>query len=283
MSIDYEKNDYAKIGNFTNVVMEYRKGRVFDGVIAIHHRIDELITKVALAHPEWILVSDNPYTSPPVVCDFRIYEDGDRLGRIRLDSMYSSDPKYEIDNQRIRDKRARHGGMKTNNLKKALKIIDENMYGKTFGERVSQAQALASSTISNGKWRRQRLFNNVAEPLMPKLMAYFMDNFEKVGGELIGYGATKTQIDAVMRPYEDNQIAQSIEMTKGMTIVTYKDDYIALDKNDATAVATCKSHELSADIRGKLGILKTCDVVGDPEIIENVGMRIDTNVFFVLK
>ena len=60
MTIDYKKFNYVKIGHYTNLMGEISKERTESGPVKLCPFMEPLISKLALTHPEWTIVGENP-------------------------------------------------------------------------------------------------------------------------------------------------------------------------------------------------------------------------------
>lgn len=281
--IDYTKNDYIKFGAYTNVVLERTKGLSAPEGLVIHDTICDLVRKVALAHPEWTLVGQDAYGySPCRVSDFRVYEGDEEVGRFYADRYSHGESRITIDNKRIRSQRVKRGGMATSDMKKAFKAIERNFSSKTLTERVVEASEAVRDSIQNNTWRKTRVFNNLMERIQYPLAAYLVEHMDEIAPVLIAKGAPAEAFVDLPAARETAAAMKQMEPAKGTTIITHGTSYIVMDQNAGTNAVVRQAHELSNDMRGKLGILKTCDVMEYPDPIENVGVRINANTFFIL-
>lgn len=288
--IDYNKNTYVKIGNFTNVVNEIPKENITDtnknAPSFFHGFLDPLVDKLALTHPEWMLVGEdswyNHYNQRFTVKRFRVYEDGEEIGSIIFDD-YKGE-KFRIRNRRISNAMRKRSAMETKDLKKALKIIEDNFSSKTLSERIMEAANSVGSATSNGTWRKRRTFDEAASKVMPAFMAYFMTNPEQVRPILESYGAPSSALDRLATDYtafkEIEAISAARNANAGTTVILHQDRFILIRDSDPTNPQTLTASQLPPEMSAKIGVLKIID--GDEQTIESVGMRVNATTFYLL-
>lgn len=288
--IDYNKNTYVKIGNFTNVVNEIPKDQITDtnrnAPSFFHGFLDPLVDKLALTHPEWMLVGEgswyNHYNQRFTVKRFRVYENGEEIGSISLDD-YKGE-KFRIRNRRISNAMRKRSAMETKDFKKALKIIEDNFSSKTLDERISEAANNVSSAVNNNVWRKRRAFDESATKVMPALMSYLMDNAEQVRPILESYGAPSSALDRLTGEYvawkDVNALSNARNANAGTTVILHQDRYTLIPDKDKNNPQTLTASQLQPEMSAKIGILKIID--GDEQVIESVGMRINATTFYLL-
>ena len=285
--IDYSKHSYVKIDSFTNVVNEIPTHKVQDeGKSIIHGRLWQVIYDLSLRHPEWQFVGEDSWWNHTMeafdVKRFRIYEDFDQIGTIKIDTW--SNEKFEIKNDRIRGVMTKRNHKTTTDPKKAIKIVEQFFKSKTLPERVREAQSTATSAVSNRAWTANREFNTVIEKLAPALAAYVTLNMHSLRPTLEAFGAPSTALDALIERNEERKLTGYIQNVRnqsaGVLVMLHGDKYVLMDDRAGEEPQVVSASQLNDDMRGKMGILK---VVEDNDVIESVGMRINPTTFYVVR
>lgn len=283
MSIDYNKNSYTKVGNYTNVVNELDKLKDEKlGQHIIQNDFEPLIQKLALRHPEWTFVGMESmfgnHSNAYIIRNFRVYEGAEQLGQIWLNTWRET--KFEIRNPRIARSMSKRNYKSTKDVDKAIKIVESEFQTKTPPEAVVEAMSKASAAASDAVWRARREFDNLWGKLTPIVLAYIIPNMDAIRPILEALGATPTQLDALVPMNEKvkaaRDVAESRSNENGTLVVLYGDRYIVRTK-DNTEILTAS--QLSEDVRTKLGVLK---LVEDDAVIASFGHRVSSTIFYLL-
>lgn len=284
--IDYTNYTYAKIGNFTNVMVEIGKEKNTPQRIDIHHYLDRLIGKVSLEHPEWQFLGTDGYYGAGdvyVVNRFEVYEDNDKIGAIAFDGYNERTYKWVFHNERIRNARIRRGGMATGDLKKARKIIEEFFFAKTESEARAEAFRDARSVITNQHYQANRDFVSAADRLTPSVHRLLLAEYEDMRLRLLNYGATEDKLDKLVEAHaareREAQLYTAIEANVGYVMIQRGNQYVALSPQTGDVVHRATNAELTPDVAAKLGILK---MLTPKETVPDVGVRISSNTFYIL-
>lgn len=286
MTIEYNKNTYVKLDNFSNVVNEIPTHKAHgDGKSIIYGQLWELIYKLALRHPEWQFVGEDSWydTSKEafVVKRFRIYEGPDVLGSVSIETW--RDVKFEIRNHRIHAAMAKRNHKSTKDVSKAVKIVEEFFKSKTLTERVGEARNAVAGAVSNQLWGATREFNNVMEKLSPALVTYVTLNLPTLRPILESYGAPASALDMLIDKNEPRKVLELMNRARhnrvGTTVMLHGDKYVLLRDTDPDRAEIVAASQLTDDMRGKLGVLK---IVDDNAAIESIGMRINSTTFYLL-
>lgn len=290
MTIDYKTNNYVKIGNYTNLVGEIPKARTETGPVKLCPFMEPLITKLALTHPEWTIVGSQPrwHINEEFfqVQKFTIYAGHEIVGRINRDGWRDSgeDYKYEIFNERVRQARERSGGMRTKDMKKALKAIDGFFAPTTDEERRSKAVSNMGSHLQSAAWKAQRELNEVFISVIPAMANYIVSNMDELRPALEERGVGASTLDklaAKLEPYNSMaEISAARSSKTGTTVVLVEDRYMLIPDNDPANPMVVTSQQLDPAMAGKIAILKVYDNDEDP--LDGVGMRLNSYTFYVL-
>ena len=290
MTIDYKKNNYVKVGHYTNLLAQIDKLRIETGPVKLCPFMDPLMSKLALMHPEWTIVGIDPrwHINDEFfqVQKFVIYAGHEVVGRINRDGWRDNaeDYKYEIFNERVRLARERSGGMRTKDMKKALKAIDGFFAPTTNEERRSKAINDMGGHITSAIWKTQRELNDVFSGIIPAMANYIASNLEELRPVLISHGMGEPKLDklvAKLEPYNSmNQINTARNDKTGTTVVLVEDRYMLIHDSDQLAPVVVTSQQLDPVMAGKIGILKVFD--NTEEALAGVGMRLNSYTFYVL-
>ena len=289
MTIDYKKFNYVKIGHYTNLMGEISKERTETGPVKLCAFMEPLISKLALMHPEWTIVGENPrwHINDEFfqVQKFSIYAGHELVGRVLRDGWRDSgeDYKYEIFNERVRQARERSGGMRTKDMKKALKAIDGFFAPTTDAERRSKAVSEMGSHISNMVWKTQRELSDVFSGVIPAMANYVASNLEELRPALASYGVGEPILDKLVTKLEPYNAMQQVNAARnnrtGTLVVLVEDRYMLIHDSDPDP-RVVTSQQLDPAMAGKIGILKVYD--NDTEALDGVGMRLNSYTFYVL-
>ena len=290
MTIDYKANNYVKVGNYTNLMAQISKKRTETGPAKLCPFMEPLITKLALTHPEWTIVGYDPRWH---INDgffrlerFAIYTGHELVGRILRDGWRDdrSDYKYEIFNDRVRQTRERSGGMRTKDMKKALKAIDGFFAPTTDEERRGKAVTEMGSHLQSAAWKAQRELNDVFTNVIPAMANYIASNLTELRPVLASYGVGEATLDRLatrLEPYNVMvQISTARSSKSGTTVVLVEDRYMLIPDNDIANPVVVTSQQLDPSMAGKIGILKVFD--NTDEALAGVGMRLNSYTFYVL-
>lgn len=290
MTIDYKTHNYVKIGNYTNLMAEIPKTRTEAGPAKLCPFMEPLMTKLALTHPEWTIVGSQPRWRIDdgffQVRQFTIYAGHEVVGRINRDGWRDdgSDYKYEIFNDRVRQTRERSGGMRTKDMKKALKAIDGFFAPTTTEERRSKACTEMQSHLQSAGWKAQRELNDVFISVIPAMANYIASNLAELRPALASYGVGESVFDKLatrLEPYNNMAQINAARISKtGTTVVLVEDRYMLIPDSDPHNPVDVTSQQLDPSMAGKIGILKVFD--NTEEALAGVGMRLNPYTFYVL-
>jgi len=289
MTIKYNDYDYVKVGHYSNVVMELRKERAFKDCdkVQLCSFMEQLIYKVALQHPEWTFVSEDPTWASVGEFwrgyRFRIYAANELMGHIRRDGYYEDSFKYEVYSDRIAKKRLRRGGMCTKDLKKAIKAINEGFQPKTLDERKHKALSEMDSHKQNLDWRTTRVMSDNISQMLPALASYIGLNYEEMRPVLSAFGASTNALDALPKNLERCKGVWQLRVVRqnkaGTTVVLIDDRYMLIPDADHSASTVVTASQLSDDMSRKIGVLKL--FTDTEEVLEDIGLRMDETTFYV--
>ena len=289
MTIDYKRFNYVKVGHYTNLMAQISKERSENGPVKLCPFMEPLMSKLALMHPEWTIVGVDPrwhindafYQAQK----FIIYAGHEIVGRINRDGWRDNaeDYKYEIFNERVRLARERSGGMRTKDMKKALKAIDGFFAPTTDEERKGKAITEMHSHIQSAVWKTHRELNDVFSGVIPAMANYIASNLEELRPVLVSHGMGEPKLDRLVAKLEPYNAMAQINTARndktGTTVVLVEDRYMLIPDNVLTHTVVT-SQQLDPVMAGKIGILKVFD--NTEEALTGVGMRLNSYTFYVL-
>jgi hypothetical protein len=288
MTIDYKKHNYVKIGHYTNLLAQISKARTETGPAKLCPFMEPLISKLALTHPEWTIIGIEPRWHMNdgfyQLERFTIYAGHEVVGRILRDGWQGHDYKYEIFNERVRLARERSGGMRTKDMKKALKAIDGFFAPTTNEERRSKAINDMGGHITSAVWKTQRELAESFSGIISAMANYVGSNLEELRPILVSYGANPLSLDKIvakLEPHNNMVQINTARNNKTGTIVALMDDrYMLIHDSDQGNPVVVTPQQLDPIMAGKIGILKVFD--NNEEPLEGVGMRVSASTFYVL-
>jgi hypothetical protein len=279
------------MGHYTNVIAELGKARVPNAANATIHMcsfMEPLISKLALMHPEWTIVGNDAYYNSNketyTVHRFAVYEGTEMAGRIHRDGWSEDNFKYELFNERVEKSRAKRGGMRTKDMKKALKAIDGFFAPTTAEERRSKAVTEMGSHLQSAAWKAQRELNDVFSGVIPAMANYIASNLTELRPVLTSYGVGEPILDRLATRLEPYNIMVQINAARssktGTTVVLVEDRYMLIPDSDPANPMVVTSQQLDPSMAGKIAILKVFD--NTDEALADVGMRLNSYTFYVL-
>lgn len=291
MTIEYNRNHYVKVGNYSNVVMELDKTRVTPDAntkVILCSFMEQLIYKVALQHPEWTIVAiDAMWTTQAETWrshKFNVYRGSEYIGMLRRDGYYEDSYKYEVYNDRIANVRRKRGGICSKDLKKTLKTIAGHFKPRSHEELRRKALSDMASHRSNVAWRSNRAANEMLSRMAPSLLAYLTTNMSSVRGELETLGISPVLLDSLPGHLEKIKGMADVEAAArnrtGTTVLLLDDRYMLIPDADIDNPQIVTASQLSPDMSRKIGVLKLFE--DSEEALEGIGMRYDAKTFYLV-
>ncbi len=254
--------------------------------------LDEIMWKVITENPTWEfkvheyygqVKSETMDTRPRItVSKFTVFKDGEEIGKIDRDYRYDQGGHvFSITSNAIRNERERISSYRTKDAKKALAAIKKTFSNKSVGERVNEAYAEATSTISRQTSRKRGDHQSALHSLVPLMKAFAFvqhpDEFKKYAvhsgqahqlAKLREAEAEMLTVTDIESKFKSDKGTSLVLLSSGKYLVKTGDDIQLYDDNT-----------LPLDMRGKLGMLK---LVEPEQMIEGVGCRATTEVFVLL-
>jgi hypothetical protein len=259
-----------------------------------HPALEPVILAVALFKPTWRFEADDPsrvlladeHTAMQYCC-FRVYEDGELLGRINREYA-RRDYKIMVQNERIDSKRERGRGYCTEDPKKAIARIKKEFGRLSTQERLDKASEAASNYVGNAYDRMHYQHREYKASVVAAANKYVMGPGFEVFMEYVRRELPQEQQDLI---FVSNEKANAVhaEMAimadirarlgaseKSALVVRDFGEYIV---RIGSAVNLCTDNDLPEFLKGKLGLLK---LVEKEHFIEGVGCRVTDEIFVVV-
>lgn len=286
MFIDDIKNRYTYLNSMKNVVHEETLDRIENPtrVIRINQEIEPVLDKLMRERPTWRFKCDQRYfhgDGPFYATSFTIFDGDEALGTLRMEAHWrDSTTRYYFDNFRLTQARQRNGSNYTTKPDIAAKRIVKAFHLKTAKERSSDAFGEVRKAV-------QEVCANTSYPLRRAktmiendLLEYALRNWEAIKPHL----PKAADIDMPVLIKADKESADL-----STALHTQAGCSVRLEANDTYLVSRIESDGYSAEtftdatlpeyVRGVLGLLK---LVEDKRYIPDVGLRINSKLYFVM-
>jgi hypothetical protein len=278
-AIDYNRFDYAKLGTYKNVMVRWEKGEV-QKPVTVSPFISPLVDRLALHHGNWTIIGDAMRWHDSLHV-FNVFEDGEYIGYF-AESNHRGSKAVDMTSRTI-DRSLWRGRYKTTgDLKKAYKIIKDNFVTLDFGDRASAVSSRARAAMTNAAHKMGKDVTNIYDKLRSPLLCYLYHNIASVGPALEAFGADAHLINSFRAAYTEMKVGEqgkaAVDNNTGMTVVPYKDRFIVCIPKQEPVLMT--QTELPEMLRTKMAMLKLMD--RDNVILEDVGIRTDGNVFYIM-
>ena len=278
-AIDYSRYDYVKFGTYKNVMIRWDKGDV-QKPVTIMSFVSPLVEKLALYHGNWTIIGDGMRWRDDVYT-FNVYEDGEHIGYF-AESAHRGSKAVDMTSRTI-DRSLWRGRYKTTgDLKKAYKIIKDNFVTLDFADRALNVTRRGSGAMTNIAYKMGRDVTNIYDKLRSPLMCYLYHNISSIGPALEAIGASAHEVNSFRTAYEEMKLGEhgkaAVDNDTGVTVTPFKDRFIVCIPKQEPVLMT--QTELPETLRTKMAMLKLMDQ--DNVILEDVGIRTDGNVFYIM-
>lgn len=291
MTIDHTKFDYYEV-HPTNRKLLARTGK---GDTQLEYGVEKhmaaLVHKISLRNPNWVFVG-NAYgrssEGDRLLFGFRMYDDKEDLGIVRVEFNNHGVPTYLMDNPRLVRERKKGNFTRTIDANKALKIISKNFGGKRTDELVNEALSSVKSQISVidhvAKTKKDRLFYRDAPYFLEQ---HIMANWETMRPILIAAGMSIERVDEMPVRYEAAYHAKvmcnALHTDAGSLVLIRGDDYIVTCECDGRtgpqATKIYSTDTLPTALKRGIACLKMAEM---DMFIHGVGIRFKPDTYFVL-
>lgn len=256
----------------------------------VDERVEMLLADLSRKRPQWVFVTFG-YGNPHLdgihrnFSSFTIEDDGEVLGTIETEKDWrNGETVFCLHNKRLNSKRERNGPTKTRKRDKAGKLILANYYLKTIPELASEAASKTSALLDKIKrdviYLHDRTIGGLGAALSRVLVDY-PEITEQVRRHLPHTEASKLDAlpDVCGRKRAVHTIWKELGTKKGVTIRVRGSKYHVIWAGASDAIHSFDQDAVPEHIRQGIGMLK---LMNPEELIEDVGVRVDANTFFLI-
>jgi len=244
--------------------------------------LEPLIEELAIKHPEWKFEHEyarrNHVGNGEVVWVYermKVVDKYEVLGQIGIDYMRSG-KRFWINNHRVEGMRERGSGVKTTDIKKAIRHVDKFFGRKNLNEKLAEARDKARNVIENISRTKYYEYQGVWNAIQNDARKYIAENIQAFMAATNNASAEKFPV-AVQELDHTNNVREMTNSNKSYLVFIDGMNYsVSLGQSLPQLMA---SEELPAFIRRGVGMLK---LVEDGVLITNIGFRVDESTFVVL-
>jgi hypothetical protein len=267
-----------------NVILEMHddgKGGKVEGVVDTY--LEPLIEELALKHPEWKFEHENArrklvegggigWTYERI----KITDKYEQLGKIGLDYVRTG-KRFWISNHRVEAMRERGSGVKTTDIKKAIRHVEKFFGRKSLDEKLTEAKQLARSVVEDVARDKFYKFRNTWGVLENEARLFIAENIEAFKAAT-SYPAEAERFTEVVNELEhSNNVRDMLHQSKTYLVFIDGMNYsVSLGQSQPEIMS---SEKLPDFIRRGVGMLK---LVERGSIITNIGVRVAEDTFIVL-
>ncbi len=286
MFIDDIKNRYTYLNSMKNIVYEEALDRpeTVGREIILHDALPAVLDRLMKERPTWrYKCTKHLYGHNPRVNELIIYDNDEELGKLWIENHWRDETiRYFFDNFRLKQTRQRHMPTFSTKPDVAAKRIVKAFHLKTPKERAAdafkEAQPVIGGIFNDTSWP----FRRAKSALEDKLFEYAARNWDTIKHHL-GVDTTKLDLPALAEAfYEGLRMNEAYGNNEGVTVrIETNGAYLVSrkDANGAIDAVTYTDASLTDHLRGALGLLKLMDIKG---YIDGVGVRVNTNLYFVM-
>lgn len=276
------KNEYFYPMGGTGVVLEVDKALVVPGrhsSAVVHTDMTRFIDALRAKRPTWRFKSTEYVHGVEGfrLLNFDVYEGNEQLGRVWLETNWrSGDTRYCLNNHRIEASKQRGHGSFSTKVAVATKKVLDSFSVKSLAELAISTNKSMYEVVRYAAIARNSNALLARRKAAEALSDYIVDNWE----QLRGYAGNAGKVDLPeLRQLEVEASAiRDAYMNNGGTKVAMHGEQMLMwrDMDDAKLVGWAA---LTDKQRANLGILKLVD---NKTLIDGIGMRTDTDTFFLL-
>lgn len=253
----------------------------------VHPFMRPLVEGLAKKHPTWHFVSRNYGESVNgnyyQYSKFTIMEHGEELGWVNREKHWRThEESYTFDGPRMRSKRSRGNYTRTKDLKKALKLINTDVYGRTLAERAESARELGPRKAFSAAYRVKATYEREALILQNPLVQFALDNWDTFAARTPENAQHARAMAALKDGYEANRgtapISESVAHKKGVTVLEVRDAYYALPDRVPDAIQPYTLDTLPEKLKLGVAMLK---LVEDDTLVAGIGVRVDRSTYYI--
>lgn len=252
-----------------------------DGKLQTQAQIFGALSELVNGRPTWRFTalgnsSTKTNDGNVVIYGFKITEDGEDLGSIRIEYK-GRDYKIKVSNDRIDAKRERGSGYYTDDPIKAAIAIRKHFFRLVKDERMTKALEQADAVVSSEHTDKQYKKRNAKHAVFLDEHKFAVAHMQQYLGEYPARQADYTKYqEAKAEALTVETIKTALDKGQATIIVLDGTTYIARKGEE---VKTYTSDTLTEDMRRKIGILK---LVNDKQMVSDIGCRVLEHTFVLL-
>lgn len=246
--------------------------------------LQPLISELSKKRPAWTYVFDGY----GVLNDngqyeynhFTIMVEGEKTGRVWRETHWRTrQHSFAFDNKRLRAARQRGQHTETKHLKKAVKLILENMHGTTPHEFMAAARGSALPSLQGRFGDYFRDFSAAKNALVPDLINYALDNPEAIKSAI---PKRASDVDHLILSRAQLDVASKVEAkvaNQHFSLLVERGDKVYTERADIPGcfVAT-PAGDMPEDLKQAFGVLK---LAPNNTLVPDLGYRASDDVFIV--
>lgn len=275
-------NDYFYPMGNTNVVLELNKswnGYGKEGTAFVPIPMLRFIDALRVKRPTWRFKStERVHTEGQKLLNFDVYDGDEQLGRVWTETHWSTGAdRYCLNNHRREVIRQRGSSTFSTKVAVATKKVLDSFGIKSLHERAKDTNAdihRVVSTINSERTHKSQYANRRATEA---LLGYIIDNWEQLRVHA-GLAGNENLLALRDDCVESTAVMYAYNNSGGTMLVTCGEQFLVWRDNCAEA-AMVEFNTLTDKQRGSLGILK---LVENKTLIAGIGVRVDTDKFFLL-
>jgi hypothetical protein len=275
-------NDYFyPMGNKSVVLERQRSWHTNDkeGTAVVHPSMARFIDALRVKRPTWRFKStERVYGSEgQELRNFDVYDGDEQLGRVWTECHWrTGEDRYCLNNHRIEASKQRGHGSFSTKVGVATKKVLDSFGVKSLNEQAVDAQKVMVNVITNICSDHGYKFLTAKKKATNALTDYIVDNWEqlRVHAGADGNADLPTLRDTYA---ESSAVLDSYNGTGGTMLVTCGEQFLVWRNTSEAALVGFDA--LTDKQRAGLGILK---LVENKTLISNIGVRVDTDKFFLL-
>lgn len=248
--------------------------------------LEPLVEELAIKHPEWRFEPHHArknYSKGINGAEFgidvervKVMDKYEELGQLGIDYTRSG-KRFWISNHRVEAMRERGSGVKTTDIKKAIRHVDKFFGRKNLNEKLAEARDKARSVIDGIARDKYFKHQNVWGAIQDDARQYIAENIQAFMAATNNSKKAELFPEAVQELEHANNVRNMTNSHKSHLVFIEGMNYSVSLGQSLPQIMT--SEELPAFIRMGVGMLK---LVEDGVLITNIGFRVDESTFVVL-
>jgi hypothetical protein len=282
MFMDDIKNEYFYPMGGTSVVLEFNKNWVSygkEGTAVVHPTMARFIDALRVKRPTWRFKStERVYDNErQELRNFDVYDGDEQLGRVWTERHWrTGEDRYCLNNHRVEASRQRGSGSFSTKVAVATKKVLDSFGVKSLDELAVDAAKKITGVLNNVYSNTSFTYSSSKQKAMKALATYIEDNWDTLksyttGCDHIDLRELREQHEAVSKAYH------SLTNDGAATLFMHGDRMVMQRHDKPSSVVTFD--QLTEKQRANLGMLKLME---DKAFVAGVGMRVDSETFFLL-